>query len=140
MNYAAELLYKKTAKPKNYWANTSGNGIIRDFGKQREYDVSGKFETLMNGGTIFQTISDELTYDTVHETEDNLWSVLLMTGYLTKADPEEDGNTVSRALVIDAKKSNSEGQMEADCTDALGQIKKKRQESIYIDYEYSIKE
>ena len=95
MNYAAELLYKKTAKPKNYWANTSGNGIIRDFGKQREYDVSGKFETLMNGGTIFQTISDELTYDTVHETEDNLWSVLLMTGYLTKADPEEDGNTVS---------------------------------------------
>lgn len=95
MNYVAALLYNKAAKPKNYWANTSGNGIIRDFVKHREFDVSGKFETLMNGGTITEAISDELTYDTVRETEDNLWSVLLMTGYLTKADPEEDGNTVT---------------------------------------------
>ncbi|MBP3873410.1 MAG: PD-(D/E)XK nuclease domain-containing protein, partial [Lachnospiraceae bacterium] len=34
-------------------------------------------------------------YDSLHDTEDNLWSVLLMTGYLTKADPGEEGNTVS---------------------------------------------
>ena len=31
----------------------------------------------------------------MHETEQNLWSVLLMTGYLTKADPAEDGETAS---------------------------------------------
>ena len=36
-----------------------------------------------------------MTYNILHETEDNLWSVLLMTGYLTKSDPDEDGNTVS---------------------------------------------
>ena len=95
VNYTSELLYKKTAMPKNYWANTSGNGIIRDFAGHDDFDVTDKFETLMNGGAIVQTISDELTYDSLHETEDNLWSVLLMTGYLTKADPEEDGNTVS---------------------------------------------
>ena len=89
INYVSALLYK------NYWANTSSNGIIREFASHKEFDVSEKFETLMNGGTITQTISDELTYDTVHETEDNLWSVLLMTGYLTKADPEEDGSTVA---------------------------------------------
>ena len=52
------------------------------------------FEVLMNGGTLTQEISDELTYDTIHESEQNLWSILLMTGYLTKADPEEEGNTV----------------------------------------------
>ena len=49
----------------------------------------------MNGGTIVQTISDELTYDTLHSSEENLWSVLLMTGYITKADSEEEGDTVS---------------------------------------------
>lgn len=49
----------------------------------------------MNGGTIVQTVSDELAHDSLHETEDNLWSVLLMTGYLTKSDPGEDGDTVS---------------------------------------------
>ena len=42
-----------------------------------------------------QTITDELTYDTLHSSEDNLWSVLLMTGYITKADPDEEGETVS---------------------------------------------
>lgn len=40
----------------------------------------------------------ELTYDTLHESEENLWSVLLMTGYLTKADPDAEGETVE--LVI----------------------------------------
>jgi len=95
VNYISDLLYKKTAKPKNYWANTSGNGIIRDFIRHHDFDISDKFETLLNGGTIIQTVSDELTYDSLHETEDNLWSVLLMTGYLTKADPKEEGNTVS---------------------------------------------
>ena len=95
VSYAAALLKRKTAKPKNYWANTSANGIIREFAERKEYRVKGKFETLMNGGTIIQTISDELTYDTLHETENNLWSVLLMTGYLSKADAEADGNTVA---------------------------------------------
>ncbi len=49
----------------------------------------------MNGGTIRQTISEELTYDQLYSSEDNLWSVLLMTGYLTKADPDEQGNSVA---------------------------------------------
>ncbi|MBP3901500.1 MAG: AAA family ATPase [Blautia sp.] len=95
INYVAALQYRKSANPKNYWKNTSGNGIIRDFVERKEFQLTPKFETLMNGGTIIQTISDELTYNSLHETEDNLWSVLLMTGYLTKSDPDEDGNTVS---------------------------------------------
>ncbi len=57
--------------------------------------MAGKFEKLLNGGTVTQEISDELTYDTLHSTEDNLWSVLLMTGYITKADPDEEGEVVS---------------------------------------------
>ncbi len=50
--------------------------------------ISG--DELLNGGVINQAISDELTYDTLHSSEDNLWSALLMTGYITKSDPEED--------------------------------------------------
>ena len=93
-NYIAALLQKENANPKNYWKNTSHNGILLTFVKRTDFDVSDKFEALMNGGTVLQTISDELTYDTLHESEENLWSVLLMTGYLTKADPEAEGNTV----------------------------------------------
>ena len=95
INYMSALKKRRDAKPKNYWKNTSHNGILLSFVKRTDFDVSDKFETLMNGNTVTQKISDELTYDTLHASEDNLWSVLLMTGYVTKADPNEDGDTVS---------------------------------------------
>ena len=95
INYLSALKKRRDAKPKNYWKNTSHNGILLTFVKRTDFDVSDKFEALLNGETIVQTISDELTYDTLHSTEDNLWSVLLMTGYITKADVKEEGETVS---------------------------------------------
>ena len=95
INYLSALKKRKNAKPKNYWKNTSHNGILLTFVKRTDFKVKGKFETLMNGGKILQTITDELTYDSLHSSEDNLWSVLLMTGYITKADAEEEGETVS---------------------------------------------
>ena len=49
----------------------------------------------MNGGTIRTAVNDELTYDLLHSSERNLWSVLFMTGYLTKADPKETDSLVS---------------------------------------------
>ena len=95
INYLSALKKRRDAKPKNYWKNTSHNGILLTFVKHTDFDVTDKFETLLNGETIIQKISDELTYDTLHSTEDNLWSVLLMTGYITKADAEEEGETIS---------------------------------------------
>ena len=93
--YASELVRRDTAQPKNYWKNTSGNGAIRTFIENRDFNVQPAFEALMNGRTIIRSITDQLTYDLMDKTEENLWSVLLMTGYLTKADPNENGNTVS---------------------------------------------
>ena len=49
----------------------------------------------MNGKTIDCTITEELTYDQLCLSEDNLWSILLMTGYVTKADTNSSGNIVS---------------------------------------------
>ncbi|MDE7414923.1 MAG: ATP-binding protein [Lachnospiraceae bacterium] len=95
MNYMSALKKREHAKPKNYWKNTSHNEILLTFVTRTDFFVSRKFEILMNGGTIVQTISDELTYETLYSSEDHLWSVLLMTGYLTKAHADEEGETVS---------------------------------------------
>ncbi|XME04279.1 AAA family ATPase [Lachnospiraceae bacterium C1.1] len=95
VNYVADLSNDNDAQPKNYWKNTSHNGILLNFVKRTEFDVTEKFEALMNGECIMQNISDELTYDSLQSSEDNLWSVLLMTGYITKADAEETGEMVS---------------------------------------------
>ena len=88
-------MHRKNARPRNYWKNTSHNGVLLTFVKHKDFKVRGKFETLMNGGSIVQTITDELTYDTLYTSENNLWSVLLMTGYVTKADPEDDEETIA---------------------------------------------
>ena len=95
INYLASLRTNPNARPKTFWKDSSHNGILRTFVGRTEFKIKGKFETLMNGGTVTQTITDMLTYDTLHASEDNLWSVLLMTGYVTKAGPEDDGDTVS---------------------------------------------
>ena len=95
INHVSSLCFNRESKPKNYWKNTSHNSILLTFVKRTDFDVADKFEALLNGGTIVQTISDELTYDTLHSSEDNLWSVLLMTGYVTTADPREEGEEVS---------------------------------------------
>ncbi len=91
INYLSDLKKSADAKPKNYWKNTSHNGILYTFVKRKDFDVRDKFETLLNNGTIIQTVSDELTYDTLHASEENLWSVLLLTGYITKGKEEVEG-------------------------------------------------
>ena len=94
-NYVADTVNDPKARPKNYWNNTSHNGVIRSFIDHTDYAVKSKFEELMNGGAIRTAISDELTYDLLYSSEQNFWSLLFMTGYLTKVDPEETGPIVS---------------------------------------------
>ncbi|MBQ7501158.1 AAA family ATPase [bacterium] len=89
INYVSAISYKSNAKPRNYWKNTSHNAILLSFVKRSDFNVKGKFEILMNGGTVLQTVTDELAYDSLYSSEDNLWSVLLMTGYLTKANADD---------------------------------------------------
>lgn len=95
MSYVSELLYKDNSRPKNYWKNTSSNSAIRTFVENKQFNIKPQFEALMNGQTIEQKITDQLTYDILEKSEENLWSILLMTGYLTKADPEEDDDVLS---------------------------------------------
>lgn len=94
INYLSALAKRPDARPKAFWKDSSHNGILRTFAERTEFCVSDKFETLMNGGTVTQTITDMLTYDTLHASEDNMWSVLLMTGYVTKVNPDSDEDTV----------------------------------------------
>ena len=82
LNYVDALQKKLNAPPVNYWANTSGNDVIRRF-LISEFDVSEEFETLLNGGIIKKQINPNITYGELTKSETNLWSVLYMTGYLT---------------------------------------------------------
>lgn len=88
-NFIKALTMNHDARPKNYWENTSSNDAIKAFFEMPDCDPSEKFEILLNGGSITETVTDALTYDQAYDSESNLWSVLLMTGYVTPVRPDQ---------------------------------------------------
>ena len=89
LQYVDDLQDNPNALPKAYWSNTSGNSIVRKFIGRADLNIGNKFETLIEGGCVEARIVENLTYDSVHSSEDNLWSLLYLTGYLTKASEEQ---------------------------------------------------
>lgn len=95
LNHVNAIQDNPEISPKSYWEDTSHNGILRTFieiannGRRPELDVNDKFETLLAGGYVEESIEENLSYDTLHSSESNLWSLLYLTGYLTRVSPAE---------------------------------------------------
>ncbi len=99
MNYLLELQYNPKAKPVSYWKNTSDNAIIRSFIDYAGSNITKKLETLLEGDYIVQRVDENLTYDYLHSSEDNLWSLLYLTGYLTRARENHVGEELPEGMV-----------------------------------------
>lgn len=176
VNHVSTLRYKRTSKPKNYWKNTSHNGILLTFVKHTDFDVSDKFEALLNGDTVVRFFTDTISDDTVKELINTLWekreerATEILSGLLwdtisyndynvLQSGPCEDyyhaflagvfvgrGYSVDsnkekglgrpdillkdkknrRAIIIEAKKSDKESDMDKDCKEAIKQIIKEK--------------
>mgnify|MGYP005758727793 FL=1 len=83
INYCDELLAAPSTSPKNYWANTSGNGLILRLLEKADQTTKDEVEELLNGGKITKRVRQELTYRDIENGVGNMWSVLYATGYLT---------------------------------------------------------
>ena len=85
MNYVASLQNDPSAFPQNYWMNTSSNEIVRRFIRKADNGtVRREIERLVAGEEIEKEIHQELTYQDMYTSIENMWSVLFTTGYLTK--------------------------------------------------------
>lgn len=84
INHCRDLRVDSDAFPEDYWSNTSGNGIVRRFIDKANMQTKSEIEQLIAGEEIVKEIRQELTYDELDKTIDNLWSVLFTTGYLTQ--------------------------------------------------------
>ena len=99
MCYVKELQENPEARPANYWRNTSDNAIIRSFIDYAGASITRKLEVLMSGGYILQKVDENLTYDYLHSSEENLWSMLYLTGYLTQVRENEIDTTLPEEVV-----------------------------------------
>ena len=90
INYVDLLLTDPKARPQNYWANSSGNDAVTEFVKRLDAGAATReLEQLAAGEAVMKEIRQELTYREMYDSIENLWSLLYMTGYLTKRGEAE---------------------------------------------------
>lgn len=91
INYCDEAKAYPDVEPQDYWANTSGNGLVRRFIDKADAKTRLEIEQLIAGETIVKYVVHELTYNELDKSIDNMWNVLFFTGYLTSRQYQGDG-------------------------------------------------
>lgn len=89
--YLNGIVVDKIGYPRPYWANTSSNSIIKDLIENAGDSVKAELEDLMMQKTITKPLHEEITYEDIYNSSDNLWNFLLFTGYLKAVDSHFDG-------------------------------------------------
>lgn len=86
VNYCALLCSDADALPENYWANSSGNDVVRHFLRKagESSSIKREIERLIAGELVTKEIHQEITWRDMYSSIDKIWSVLFMTGYLTQ--------------------------------------------------------
>ncbi|MCD8074296.1 MAG: ATP-binding protein [Lachnospiraceae bacterium] len=94
INWCNQLITNPDKKPKSYWKNSSGNEEVKKFIRRMGNGVTkAQIERLVSGETVQKTIEEQLTYNTMYDNIENMWSLLFATGYLTPGE-RPDGNLV----------------------------------------------
>jgi len=77
-NHIKDLTVAPDALPAPYWANTSANSIVKSLVERADISIKTELEDLLAGGTIEKPIHEDITYDSVFDSEDNLWNFLFL--------------------------------------------------------------
>ena len=100
INYVKALTADPNEVPRTYWSNTSSNNIIHALIERADLSDRMEIEDLIAGGTIEKPIHEEITYEDVYQSTDNLWNFLFFTGYLKNSGLRMIGNQIYLALSI----------------------------------------
>ena len=100
IKYVSSIAINHMKFPQAYWANTSSNQIIKDMIWHADDEMKQELDILINGGTIEKQIHEDITYDDIHESEDNLWNFLFFTGYMKKVSERREGKYIYLTMKI----------------------------------------
>lgn len=100
ISYLNGVIADKITYPRPYWANISSNSIIREPIEKADDNAKAEIEDLMSGETLVKQIHEDITYDGIYSTQDNLWNFLFFTGYLKAVDTHFDGTKAYLTMAI----------------------------------------
>ena len=89
INYIA-----KGCTPQAYWVNTGKNEVLEDVLKIATDDITQKLYSLLQGESVIARIDQNVVYRSLSEDPANIYSLLLVAGYLktTKKELQADGS------------------------------------------------
>ncbi len=100
INYVDSCRLNKNSLPKPYWSNTRSNNIVRTLVEKADFSVKQEIEDLIEGKTIVKPIHEDITYEDMDSTQDNLWNFLFFTGYLKKIREHQEEETIYMEMAI----------------------------------------
>lgn len=100
INYVDTAYSNKDVFPEPYWANTSSDSIVRKLIEQAGQNTRMEIEGLIRGESIEKPVHEEITYEDIDRSQDNLWNFLYFTGYLKKTGLRMEGRTLLVTMKI----------------------------------------
>ncbi|WP_394919139.1 AAA family ATPase [uncultured Robinsoniella sp.] len=93
VRYVKDSYYGSHGFPISYWGTTSSNSIVRTMvEKANDLQTKSDLEMLMQGDEIEKPVHEDVTYDEIYNSMDNLWNFMFFTGYLKKVNERFDDN------------------------------------------------
>lgn len=90
INYVQSCVVNPDAKPLPYWSNTSSNSIVHRLVERADLSAKREIEALIEGNSIIKPVHEDITYEDIESSQDNLWNFLFFTGYLKKVSERQD--------------------------------------------------
>lgn len=88
------LNYLDAGKLGIYWANSSSNSLAGKLIREASPDIKQEFEELLLGQSIVTPIDEQTVYGELDGNEEEIWSLLLASGYLKVLHYEEDWDSI----------------------------------------------
>ncbi len=82
----------KGCLPQAYWVNTGKNEILEDVLKSATEDITEKLYSLLQGERVIARIDQNVVYRAISEDPANIYSLLLVAGYLKAPKKELQGD------------------------------------------------
>lgn len=100
INYTQTALGDRNSFPRPYWSNTSYNSIVRELVEGADLETRREIEELIAGRNIEKPVHEDITYEDIRESGDNLWNFLYFTGYLRKLEEFQKDEVIYLRLAI----------------------------------------
>ena len=90
VKFVKDLYKNPNVFPISYWANTSSNSIVKSLIERADTVTKKEIELLIEGKTIEKIVHEDITYDEIYDSMDNLWNFMFFTGYFKKVNERMD--------------------------------------------------